>query len=74
MIDVLLITELCSAVIGISAVLALAARLFLRPRMSQVDDSLARIEAHLERLNGSVSKMDEWQRQHDLQHARRERQ
>jgi hypothetical protein len=69
----ILITEVCSSVLGVAAVLALLGRLILRPRMVEVDASLARIEAHLERLNGSVGKMSEWEHQHELDHARRER-
>jgi hypothetical protein len=38
-----------------------------------VDAALARIEAHLAAINGSVGKMSEWQRQHELDHARQER-
>ena len=69
----ILITQICSAVLAVAAVLALAARVFLQPRILEVDSALARIERHLERINGSVGKMDEWQHQHELDHARGER-
>ena len=70
---VMLITQVCSAVIGVAAVLALIAKVVLTPRIHEVDLALARIEAHLERLNGSVARVSEWQRQHELEHARGER-
>ena len=69
----MLITQICGAILGVAAVLALAARVFLRPRILQVDESLARIERHLEKINGSVGRMDDWQHQHEIQHARGER-
>ena len=69
----ILITQICGAILGVAAVLALAARVFLRPRILQVDESLARIERHLEKINGSVGRMDDWQHQHEIQHARGER-
>ena len=67
---IVLITQVCGAILGVAAVLALAARVFLRPRIIQVDESLARIERHLERINGSIGKMSEWEHQHELEHAR----
>ena len=70
---IVLITQVCGAILGVAAVLALAARVFLRPRILQVDESLARIERHLERINGSIGKMNEWEHQHELEHARGER-
>lgn len=69
----ILITQVCSAILAVAAVLALAARVFLRPRILEVDSALARIERHLERINGSVGRMDGWQHQHELDHARGER-
>ena len=69
----ILITQVCGAILGVAAVLALAARVFLSPRILQVDESLARIERHLEKINGSVGRMDDWQHQHEIQHARGER-
>ena len=66
----LMITQVCGAVLAVAGVLALAARVFLSPRIREVDLALARIEAHLERLNGSVARVSEWQRQHELEHAR----
>lgn len=69
----IMITQVCGAILGVAAVLALAARVFLRPRILQVDESLARIERHLEKINGSVGRMDDWQHQHELDHARGER-
>ena len=70
---IILITEICAAVLGVAAVLALAARVFLRPRILEVDLALARIEAHLAAINGSVVRVSEWERQHELDHARGER-
>ena len=70
---IIMITQVCGAILGVAAVLALAARVFLRPRILQVDESLARIERHLEKINGSVGRMDDWQHQHEIQHARGER-
>ena len=70
---IIMITQVCGAILGVAAVLALAARVFLRPRILQVDESLARIERHLERINGSIGKMNEWEHQHELEHARGER-
>ena len=69
----ILITQVCGAILGVAAVMALAARVFMRPRILQVDESLARIEAHLAAINGSVGRMSEWERQHELEHARGER-
>ena len=69
----MMIAQVCSAILGVAAVLALAARVFLRPRILQVDESLARIERHLERINGSIGKMSEWEHQHELEHARGDR-
>ncbi len=66
----LMITQVCGAVLAVAGVLALAARVFLSPRIREVDLALARIESHLERLNGSVARVSEWQRQHELEHAR----
>jgi hypothetical protein len=69
----MLITQVCSAVLAVAGVLALAARVFLSPRIREVDAALARIEAHLAAINGSVVRVSEWQRQHELDHARGER-
>ena len=69
----IMITQVCSAVLAVAAVLALAARVFVAPRIREVDAALARIEAHLATLNGSVGKMSEWERQHELDHARSDR-
>ena len=66
----MLITQVCGAVLAVAAVLALAARVFLSPRIREVDLALARIEAHLAAINGSVVRVSEWQRQHELEHAR----
>ncbi|MSP21523.1 MAG: hypothetical protein EXR66_00610 [Dehalococcoidia bacterium] len=66
----ILITEVYSAVLGVAAVLALAARVFLQPRIVEVDASLARIEAHLERINGSIGALTDWEHHHKLEHAR----
>jgi len=69
-----LITEMCTAILAVAGVLAVAARVFLRPRIAEVDAALGRIEAHLVRLNGSVGETLVWQHQHEIEHARRERQ
>ena len=69
----IMITQVCGAVLAVAGVLALAGRVFLSPRIREVDAALARIETHLERINGSIGKMSEWQRQHELDHARQER-
>ena len=69
----MLITQVCSAVLAVAGVLALAGRVFLTPRIREVDLALARIEAHLAAINGSVGRISEWQRQHELEHARGER-
>jgi len=68
-----MITQVCGAVLAVAGVLALAGRVFLSPRIREVDAALARIETHLEHINGSIGKMSEWQRQHELDHARQER-
>ena len=69
----IMITQVCSAVLAVAGVLALAGRVFLSPRIREVDLALARIEAHLAAINGSVVRTSEWQRQHELDHARQER-
>ena len=70
---IILITQVCSAIIGVSAVIGIATKVFVSPRIREVDSALARIEAHLAAINGSVGKMNEWQHQHELDHARQER-
>ena len=70
---IILITQVCSAVVGVSAVLGIATKVFVSPRIREVDSALARIEAHLAAINGSVGKMSDWQRQHELDHARSDR-
>lgn len=70
---VVLITQVCSAILGVAAVLALTVRVFLSPRIKEVDSSLKRIEAHLKQINGTVGRMNEWEHQHELDHARAER-
>ena len=70
---IILITQVCSAVVGVSAVLGIATKVFVSPRIREVDAALARIEAHLAAINGSVGKMNDWQRQHELDHARSDR-
>ena len=69
----LMITQVCGAVLAVAGVLALAGRVVLSPRIREVDLALARIEAHLAASNGSVVRISEWQRQHELDHARGER-
>ena len=70
---IILITQVCSAIIGVSAVIGIATKVFVSPRIREVDSALARIEAHLSAINGSVGRMNEWQRQHELEHARSDR-
>ena len=70
---IILITQVCSAVVGVSAVLGIATKVFVTPRIREVDAALARIEAHLAAINGSVGRMNDWQRQHELDHARSDR-
>ena len=70
---IILITQVCSAVVGVSAVLGIATKVFVSPRIREVDLALARIEAHLAAINGSVGRMNDWQRQHELDHARSDR-
>jgi len=70
---IILITQVCSAVVGVSAVLGIATKVFVTPRIREVDAALARIEAHLAAINGSVGRMNDWQRQHELEHARSDR-
>ena len=69
----IMITQVCGAVLAVAGVLALAGRVFLSPRIREVDLALARIEAHLAAINGSVGRMNEWQHQHEIDHARGER-
>ena len=70
---IMVVTQVCSAVVGVSAVLGIATKVFVTPRIREVDAALARIEAHLAAINGSVGRMNEWQRQHELDHARSDR-
>lgn len=70
---IMVVTQVCSAILGVSAVLGIATKVFVTPRIREVDLALARIEAHLAAINGSVGRMNEWQRQHELEHARGER-
>jgi hypothetical protein len=70
---IMVVTQVCSAVIGVSAVIGIATKVFVTPRIREVDAALARIEAHLSAINGSVGRMNEWQRQHELEHARSDR-
>jgi hypothetical protein len=70
---IMVVTQVCSAIIGVSAVIGIATKVFVTPRIREVDSALARIEAHLAAINGSVGRMNEWQRQHELDHARGER-
>jgi hypothetical protein len=51
-------------------VIGIATKVFVSPRIREVDSALARIEAHLAAINGSVGRMNEWQHQHELDHAR----
>ena len=70
---IIMVTQVCSAIIGVSAVLGIATKVFVTPRIREVDAALARIEAHLAAINGSVGKMNDWQHQHEIDHARNER-
>jgi len=70
---IIMVTQVCSAIIGVSAVIGIATKVFVSPRIREVDAALARIEAHLSAINGSVGRMNEWQRQHELEHARSDR-
>ena len=70
---IILITQVCSAILGVSAVLGIATKVFVTPRIREVDLALARIEAHLAAINGSVGRMNEWQHQHEIDHARGDR-
>jgi len=70
---IIMITQVCSAVVGVSAVIGVATKVFVSPRIREVDSALARIEAHLAAINGSVGRMNDWQHQHELDHARQER-
>ena len=70
---IMMVTQVCGAILGVSAVLGIATKVFVSPRIREVDLALARIEAHLAAINGSVGKMSEWQRQHELDHARSDR-
>ena len=67
---IMVVTQVCSAIIGVSAVIGVATKVFVTPRIREMDSALARIEAHLEHINGSVGKMNDWQHQHELDHAR----
>ena len=70
---IILITQVCSAILGVSAVLGIATKVFVTPRIREVDAALARIEAHLAAINGSVGRTNEWQHQHEIDHARGDR-
>ena len=67
---IMMVTQVCGAILGVSAVIGIATKVFVTPRIREVDLALARIEAHLAAINGSVGRMNEWQRQHELDHAR----
>ncbi len=68
-----IITQVSTAILAVSGVIALGYSVFLRPRMIVVDESLQRIEAHLAAINGSIGRTNEWQHEHELSHARSER-
>ena len=70
---IMMVTQVCGAILGVSAVIGIATKVFVSPRIREVDAALARIEAHLAAINGSVGRMNEWQRQHELDHARNDR-
>ena len=68
-----MVTQICSAILGVSAVIGIATKVFVSPRIREVDAALARIEAHLAAINGSVGRMSDWQHQHELDHAKGDR-
>ena len=70
---IMVVTQVCSAVVGVSAVIGIATKVFVTPRIREVDSALARIEAHLAAINGSVGRMNDWQHQHEIEHARGDR-
>ena len=70
---IIMVTQVCGAIIGVSAVLGIATKVFVSPRMREIDSALARIEAHLAAINGSVGRMNDWQHQHEIDHAKNER-
>ena len=70
---IMVVTQVCSAIIGVSAVLGIATKVFVSPRIREVDSALARIEAHLAAINGSVGRTNDWQHQHEIDHAKNER-
>ena len=70
---IMVVTQVCSAIIGVSAVIGIATKVFVSPRIREVDAALARIEAHLAAINGSVGRMSDWQHQHELDHAKGDR-
>ena len=70
---IMVVTQVCGAILGVSAVLGIATKVFVTPRISEVDAALARIEAHLAAINGSVGRMNDWQHQHEIDHARSDR-
>ena len=70
---IMMVTQVCGAILGVSAVLGIATKVFVTPRIREVDLALARIEAHLAAINGSVGRMNDWQHQHEIDHARGER-
>ena len=61
-----LVVMVCSAVLGVSAVLGLLYTITAKPKLD-------RIENHLIMLNGSVGRAADWQHQHELDHAWSER-
>jgi len=71
--SVMLITEICAAILAVSGVLVLAARAFLAPRIRALDLTLSRIESRLADLNGSVSDTADWRHRHEIWHARTDR-
>ena len=70
---IMMVTQVCGAILGVSAVLGIATKVFVTPRIREVDSALARIEAHLAAINGSVGRMNDWQHQHEIDHARGDR-
>ena len=70
---IMMVTQVTSAILGVSAVIGIATKVFVTPRIREVDLALARIEAHLATINGSVGKANDWIHQHELAHARDDR-
>ena len=69
---IMVITQVCSAILGVSAVIGIATKVFVSPRIREVDAALVRIENHLIRLNGSVAEAVKDAAAHEVRHIRRD--